>query len=529
MVNEGRWWESEESWFLTELLGLESLPWGQSRHSNFIQGPLAATVGTVYRLIMYARHLSDTLHRELAEPGKFEDTLKRFETLRGYGLLPRGRENAGVRLSDDQIASAVLGFCPILPGWAGHVSLVLGSLCAVGGPSVSVRGTKTLLASIAAVLASDEACSSVITFSFSVARQQKGDEYYAKAVVQEGGERKTVSYVSEMALTLHRKGAEKAYDHDWVHASSARQLVLGREFFTRLRREIISSRQLNLPLRTDWREYETEEERDNFHSRLGARRNSNFLNLGIDTQITWPKDPTRVQFAGHHFVMFPRTKENSHSISIDLANERLSSEAARTLLNRFLSLLSWCDDSYAVLGDGWSGNPVPVPVQRNEVAFSATPHWVFSRSIPEDEELLLRLAYYREALTARRAGLVTFEVLSFFKVFEKRLNLKRGDQNPTKLWIKEVFAEVSASIRQEVLERFDADRGIKDVEKYVFENCRVATAHASESFPSDADASPEIQRLYSAAEVIHALARHFIRTEYNLSDTYYSDEPMVIR
>jgi hypothetical protein len=473
---------------------------------------------------MYARHLSDILHRALATPGTFDDTVKRFESLRSYGLLPRGRENAGVRLSDEQIASAVLGFVPILPGWAGHVSLVLGSLRAVGGPTASFRGTATLLDSIASVIAESEACRSIISFSFSIARNQNDDDYYARAILQEGDQRKTVSYVSKMATTLLSKGAEKNYDHDRIDASSARQLVLGREFFTRLHRNVAISRQLDRPLKTDWREYQTEEERDTFHRSLGARRNSSFLNLGVDTQVVWPKEPTRVQFAGRNFVLFPKTKEFSHSISIDLANERISPDEARTLLNRFLSLLSWCDDSYAVLEDGWSGNPIPVPVQRSDGAFSTTPHWVFSRSIPDDPELLQRLAYYREGLNARQAGLVTFEVLSFFKVFERRTRSKRGEQNPTKLWIKSVFAEVSASLQPDILSRFDADRKGKDVEKYVFDNCRVATAHASESFPSDADASPELRRLYSAAEVTLALARHFIQTEYKLSKLYYSDE-----
>lgn len=473
---------------------------------------------------MYARHLSELLHRALGKPGTFDDTIKRFESLRSYGLLPRGRENAGVRLSDKQIASAVLGFVPILPGWAGHVSLVLGSLCAVGGPTASLRGTATLLESIASVIAEDEACRSIRSFSFSIARNQNDDDYYARAILEEGEQRKTVSYVSKMATTLLNKGAETIYDHERMDAPSARQLVLGRELFTQLRRDVSISRQLDRPLKTDWREYQTEEERDAFHRSLGAHRNSRFLNLGVDTQVVWPKEPTRVQFAGHHFVLFPKTKEFSHSISIDLVNERISAEDARTLLNRFLSLLSWCDDSYAVLEDGWSGNPVPVPVQRSEGAFSTTPHWVFSRSIPDDPELLQRLAYYREGLNARQAGLVTFEVLSFFKVFERRSRTKQGEQNPTKLWIKRVLAEVSASLRPDILSRFDADRNGKDVEKYVFDNCRVATAHASESFPSDADASPELRRLYSAAEVIFALARHFIQTEYRLSKLYYSDE-----
>jgi hypothetical protein len=366
---------------------------------------------------MYARPLSEILHRALAEPGAFDDTVKRFESLRGYGLLPRGRESAGVRLSDEQIASAVLGFVPILPGWAGHVSLVLGSLCAVGGPAASFRGAATLLGSMASVIAEDEACRSILGFSFSIARTRNDDDYHARALFQEDEQRRTVSYVSKMATSLLSKGAEAIYDHDRMDALSARQLVLGRDFFTHLRRAVSLSRQLDLPLKTDWREYQTEEERDAFHRSLGARRNSRFLNLGVDTQAVWPKEPTRVQFAGRHFVLFPKTKEFSHSISIDLVNERISAEDARTLLNRFLSLLSWCDDSYAVLEDGWSGNPIPVPVQRSDGAFSTTPNWVFSRSIPDDPELLHRLAYYREGLNAPSGGLGHLRGVEFLQGF----------------------------------------------------------------------------------------------------------------
>jgi hypothetical protein len=46
---------------------------------------------------------------------------------------------------------------------------------------------------------------------------------------------------------------------------------------------------------------------------------------------------------------------------------------------------------------------------------------------------------------------------------------------------------------------------------------------AFERFPSDADASVEIQRLYSAASVIRALARYYLKTVYMLSDSYFSD------
>jgi len=472
---------------------------------------------------MYAKELTHILHAAFARPDPFGDTLTRFEHLRGYDRLPRGRENAATRLTDVHIASAILGFVPIAPAWAGHVSLCLGGLCAVGGPKASFRGSKTLLETIAAVLSSDEACRSVVAITFTIAKDNGSDEYYARAVFDEDGHRKTISYVSKLAVSLLSDGAEQRYDHDRIDAPSARQLALGRDFFLRLRREVVLSRELNQPLKTDWTEYANEEEKDAFHRSLGARPNSHFLNLAVDTSVAWPTEPTRIEFAGHHFVLFPRTKDNSHSISIDLTAERLSAEDARTLLNRFLSLLAWCEDQHAVLGDGWSGNPVPVPVRRYDKTGTIAGQWVFFRSIPNDSDLLQRLAYYREGLNARDAGLITFAVLSFFKVFERRVKSDGRTPNPTKVWIKDVFESVAATLDPEVMKRFNEARSGKDVHRYVFDNCRVATAHASEEFQSDADESPEIQRLYSAADVIQALARHFLKTEYALSGSLYSD------
>ncbi|MBX5254869.1 hypothetical protein HJC03_31595 [Rhizobium sp. NLR4b] len=473
---------------------------------------------------MHAKNLSHILHAALAQPDPFDDTLKRFEHLRGHSLLPRGRENAAIRLNDKQIASAVLGFVPILPGWAGHVSLCLGGLRAVGGPNASFKTSATLLDTVASVLSSDEACDSLVAITFIIERSNGSDEYYCRAVFDEGGKRKTVSYVSKMQTSLLTDGAEERYDHDRVRAPSARQLTLGRDFFRRLRRDIALSRKLDLPFKTDWTEYENEEERDLFHKSLGTRPSSRFLNLPVDTAVAWPKDPTRVEFAGHRFVLFPRTKDNVHSISIDLAGERLSAEDARTLLNRFLSILSWCQDQHAVLGDGWSGNPVPVPIRKNGKGGTIAGQWLFSRSLPNDPELLQRLAYYREGLNAREAGLVTFAVLSFFKVFERRVKSDGRTPNPTKIWIRDAFDTVAATLTPDVMTRFEEARNGKSIQKYVFDNCRVATAHASEEFPSDADASLEIRRLHSAADVIHAFARHFLKTEYKFSDSYYSDD-----
>src|SRR5690606_16618621 len=113
------------------------------------------------------------------------------------------------------------------------------------------------------------------------------------------------------------------------------------------------------------------------------------------------------------------------------------------------------------------------------------------RDLPDNDDLLQRLAYYREGHNARHSGLVTFEVLSFFKVFESRTSSQRGQPNPTKAWIRSAFDDVKGNIRDEAFSAFEADRGDKGVDEYVYDNCRVATAHTSASFPSDADSSLE--------------------------------------
>lgn len=473
---------------------------------------------------MYAKNLSLRLHRELSEARSYDETLKRFESLRGYGQLPRGRDKAAQRLTNNEIARAVLGYVPTLSGWAGHVALIMSDLRPVGGVSASFRDAASLSDAMAALLSKDEDCNALVSLTLSLARNPGNDEYQAKILFEDDGQRKIASYVSKYALTLAASGAEKTFDPDRPLSTNTRQLVLSRAFFRSLKEDVDISRQLDRPLETDWREYETEEERSAFHERLGARRGSRFLNLGVDTTVTWPKDPTRIEFGGHHFVLFPKTKDNSHSISIDLRGERINAEDARTLLNRFLSVLTWCDNRHAILREGWSGNPVPVPVPRRDMAFSTMVTWTFYRSMPEDETLLNCLSYYREGLNAAEAEIASQEVLSFFKVFEMR---REGPE--VRSWIVKEFDEACKNVQPEYLKRFDEDRQEKAVEKYVYDNCRVASAHASKKFRSDADMSFETRRLSVAAEIMRALARHYIRTEFDFSDSYLSDEKVYRR
>lgn len=181
---------------------------------------------------MYAKDLSLLLHRKLSETLFYEETLKRFESLRGYGKLPRGRANAGQRLTNEEIASAVLGFVPTHSGWAGHVALIMGDLRPVGGIEASFQKTVSLRAAMAAMLSEDSCCKALISLTLSIARIPGNDEYQATLIFEEGGRRKVASYVSKYAVSLMAAGAEKAFDHDCPLSSNTRQLVLSRAFFS---------------------------------------------------------------------------------------------------------------------------------------------------------------------------------------------------------------------------------------------------------------------------------------------------------
>ena len=80
-----------------------------------------------------------------------------------------------------------------------------------------------------------------------------------------------------------------------------------------------------------------------------------WLNVTIVGSAIWPNEETRVQFGGHELVLKPATKTTERSAHIYL--DGLSLVEALTLINRFCSLLSWCDDQPLENRYGFSGTP----------------------------------------------------------------------------------------------------------------------------------------------------------------------------
>jgi hypothetical protein len=97
---------------------------------------------------------------------------ERFETLRGYGMLPRGRERRGDPLTNYQIACAVLGMAAKRPGWAGHTAVCLEKLRPAGGVAAGFFDQATFAASIEHILSDAMARESVITVTMFHGRRR---------------------------------------------------------------------------------------------------------------------------------------------------------------------------------------------------------------------------------------------------------------------------------------------------------------------------------------------------------------------
>jgi len=97
---------------------------------------------------MFAKNLEIAL-AYLCEKGDVSHSLPqeftaRFDALRRYGKLPRGRERRDQLLTSSEIGSAILGLAPVHPNWAGHAATILSGLRPIGGADASFFGTSTL-------------------------------------------------------------------------------------------------------------------------------------------------------------------------------------------------------------------------------------------------------------------------------------------------------------------------------------------------------------------------------------------------
>lgn len=474
---------------------------------------------------MYAKNLeyllADCSSQCDVSPTNISDIAARFDALRGSGQLPRGRANRSKRLSAGEIASAILGLVTQAPKWAGSAAKTLGDLRPVGGLSASYRESPNLKAAMELLITDPDARKDLVALHLSISERFTNSNGFSQLIYADGVKRRCTYFVSKLALSLLQSGAEHDFDADQPHATLSKNMTLGSEFFERIAMAVSRSVISREPPVGDGSEYDTEEAKEARYAALGVRPGSSFLNVGVDTQAVWPKEEMLVQFDKYQLVLMPKTKENMRSVHVDLHAHQLSEGQALTVINRFLSILTWCEDQFAITRGGWSGNPVPVPVPRYDLAFVMADIWPFARNIPAADQARRALALYREGRNAEAMGSVSYAVLSFFKVIE--IKYRTGEK--VKKWIASNFGSATAATRQDLSMRVFLESCNGDSpEDYIYHSCRVAVAHASVKRPSDADDLTEINRLRSASYALSLLARHLIVQELAVSESIYSGD-----
>lgn len=235
-----------------------------------------------------------------------------------------------------------------------------------------------------------------------------------------------------------------------------------------------------------------------------------WLNIGVSGGANWPTEETSVTFGGHKLILKPATKTTEQSIHMDMSG--ISDVDALTLINRFLSILSWCADQSMENLYGWSGNPIPVAVPLRFRSIGSTP-FIFYRELPKDKRARLALALFREGSTVNSRP---FAFLSYFKI----LNIFWKDKyakgtNPIIEGIRKHLPMVKDDIAKRRINELTLT--VPDVAQYLYESGRCAIAHAYSSPITDPDDVSELRRLSSDIEIIKSIAEYLIEYELKVS------------
>jgi hypothetical protein len=240
---------------------------------------------------MYASNLQELLfhcsERSDMSPQVFVDFAERFNGLRSYGHLPKGRDQHKRLLTPIQITSAILGLVPTRPSWAGLGATILKSLSPVGGPKGGFYETASLIDAIALLLTDTGARESLIALRVILGETGVNSHGGAVLTYRCAGVRRQAFFVSHMALSLAREGAELSFDFEGRLSSPAsREMSFGRDFFTRVSRAMeVAARQPGEPA-GDGSEYNEEEAKQALWKKLGVTTRSRLRNMAADNHVT---------------------------------------------------------------------------------------------------------------------------------------------------------------------------------------------------------------------------------------------------
>ena len=231
-----------------------------------------------------------------------------------------------------------------------------------------------------------------------------------------------------------------------------------------------------------------------------------WLNIGINGGACWPKEETVVKFGGHELVLKPATKDTEQSVHINL-HGKISDVDAMTLIHRFLSILSWCDDQGMEFMDGGGvGSPIPIAVSKRIRIVGSSIAFPFYRDMDENPKVKLALALYREGLTVKS---IPFSFLSYYKIIEifyKKSQIKN---------INEILSKIKDDLALERLKKLEKME--KDIPTHLYESCRCAIAHAYTKRIVDPDDVADLRDLSQDIWIVKAIAAYLIEYKLGIS------------
>ena len=238
------------------------------------------------------------------------------------------------------------------------------------------------------------------------------------------------------------------------------------------------------------------------------------MNVKIKGEAAWPQNETIIKFGGYDLLLKPLTKTTEASIHINL--ERISSVDALTLINRFLSILFWCDDVPMENLYGFSGSAEPVAIPRDTTRTCGVciGGYLFYRDLAPDPKAKLALALYRETLTVNS---VPFSFLSYFKILNIfwKDKYKKNGSNELIEGIKKMLPKLNDPEAVGRIKQLSKNQ--PDITKYLYESGRCAVAHAYSRPLVDPDDIDDRMRLSQDIWIIKAIAEELIESELKIS------------
>ena len=239
-----------------------------------------------------------------------------------------------------------------------------------------------------------------------------------------------------------------------------------------------------------------------------------WMNIKLEGCFEWPTEKMEIDFEGRKLVLLPATKDNSASIHINTSTAGIPK--ARTIINRFLSIVCWCDGVPIQVENRGVGSVKPVPIPARETStIPSSIGFPFNRTIPQNSKARLALALYREAVTLNS---LPYEFLGYYKIISI---LHKDGSSEQKDYIISCCSEIKDDFTQEQIKELE-NTG-KDIVDYLYSACRCAIAHAHADPVIDPDDADQTWDLSKAIWIIRKIAEMTIEKELKVARTILSD------